>query len=67
LFGTDLKPFNIVFPEEVQMLLWYWCELSLVALVDEAVNSIFWGILLGLFHPVAKDVLKRLGVGGIIH
>lgn len=41
-------------------------SISLIALVDEAVDAVLGRVLLGLLHPVAHHVFEGLGVGRIV-
>ena len=48
------------------MLLWDGSNISFIALVDEAVDSVLGRVLLGLLHPVADHIFEGLSVGGIV-
>lgn len=67
LFCAYFEPLYMVFPEELQVLLWDLRDISLVALVDEAEDAILGRVLFGLLHPVSNDVVEGFGVGGVIH
>lgn len=49
------------------MLLRDGSHFPLVALVNEAVDPVLGWVLFGLLHPVAENILKRLGIGWVIY
>jgi hypothetical protein len=67
LLGADFEPADATLVEEGDVFGRDGSGFSGVAFVDEAVDAVFGGVLLGLLHPVAHHVLEGFGVADVVH